>query len=98
MKKSKTTPIPRLRAATFLYCETQGRIFTARFRKKDGTMRDMTARCDVKKHLRGGELPYDPILKLLLPVFDMAVNDYRMINLLTLESFTVGGETFTVHD
>ncbi len=82
------------RAAEFLQNETDGRIFTAFFRKKDGEMREMNCRRGVKAHLSGGELPYDPRAKLLLPVFDMQKEEYRMVNLKTLVSFNIGGETF----
>ncbi len=59
-------------------------------------MREMTCRRHVRKHLVGGSLPYDPKPKLLLPVFDVRVRDYRMVNLATLVSFNVMGETFIV--
>jgi hypothetical protein len=63
-------------------------------------MREMVCRRGVKAHLRGGKLPYDPKPKLLLTVFDMQKEDYRMVNLRTLVSFNiatdpkVGSETF----
>ena len=57
-------------------------------------MREMVCRRGVKAHLTGGSLRYDPKPKLLLPVFDMWVDDYRMVNLRTLVSFNIGGETF----
>lgn len=82
------------RAREFLWNETEGRIFSAYFRKKDGTMRDMVCRRGVKRYLRGGDLPYDAKARNKLPVFDMSAKDYRMVNLDTLVSFNVGGETF----
>lgn len=82
------------RAAEFLWNETEGRIFSCYFRKKNGEMREMTARRGVKVGLAGGSLPYDPKPKLLLPVFDMSIRDRRMVNLDTLVSFNIGGETF----
>lgn len=92
----KTHDITLERAVLFLWLETQGRIFTVKFFKKNGTLRTMTARRNVKKHLRGGDLPYDPVKKLLLPVFDMSIREYRMVNLRGLQSFSIGGETFNV--
>jgi len=89
-------PIARERASVFLWNETQGRIFTAYFRKRDGTMREMKCRRGVKRHLAGGELPYDAKRRNLLPVFDMTKREYRMVNLATLVSFNVSGETFIV--
>lgn len=86
--------IPFRRASEFLWNETEGRIFSCYFRKKDGTMREMTCRRGVKVGLAGGSLPYDPKPRKLLPVFDMSISDRRMVNLATLVSFNIGGETF----
>jgi len=91
--------ISRARATEFLTNETQGRFFSAYFKKKDSTMRTMNCRRYVKKGLAGGSLPYDAANKGLLPVFDMTVkegNPRRMVNLVTLVSFNIGGETFIV--
>lgn len=88
--------IPTDRAMEFLRNETGGLIFSAYFRKADGTMRTMVCRRGVKARLRGGELPYDPRPRLLLPVFDLQADDYRMVNLDTLVSFNFHGETFIV--
>ena len=94
LTEQKVNQIEWRRAAEFLQNETEGRIFSAYFRKKDGTMREMTCRRGVKAHLSGGDLPYDPKAKQLLPVFDMHLGKYRMVNLRTLVSFNIGGETF----
>lgn len=91
--------IPRERASEFLTNETQGRFFSAYFYKKDSTLREMVCRRGVKKGLAGGSLGYDAASKGLLPVYDMQVkkgNPRRMINLHTLVSFNVGGETFII--
>lgn len=92
------TLIARKRAQSFLENETQGRIFSVFFQKIDGSMREMVCRRGVRKHLRGGDLPYDPGLRLLLPVFDLKARDYRMVNMGSLVSFKVSGETFLVQD
>jgi hypothetical protein len=94
LAERKTNQIGWRRATEFLQSETEGRIFSAYFRKKDGSMRQMTCRRGVKAHLSGGDLPYDPKAKLLLPVFDMQIEEYRMVNLASLVSFNIGGETF----
>lgn len=59
-------------------------------------MREMVCRRGVKKHLRGGSLPYDAKANNLLPVFDMTLGEYRTVNLATLVSFNFGDETFVV--
>jgi hypothetical protein len=66
----------------------------------DGTLqyrlRTMNARLGVKKHLRGGELPYDPRSKGLIPVFDMQKREYRMVNSNTIQSLNIGKKQYTV--
>jgi hypothetical protein len=77
--------------------DTKGAFFTVTFVKRtDGTTRTMNARFGVKKYLKGGELPYDPIEKGLLPVFDMQKNAYRMINTDTLIGAKIGNEQYIV--
>ncbi len=88
--------IPRNRAIEFLQNETEGRIFSAYFRKNDDTMRKMVCRLGVKAYLKGGDLPYDPKAKLILPVFDMELGEYRSINLRSLVSFNISSETFII--
>lgn len=77
--------------------DLNGKIFHVTFVKKDGTLRKMTARTGVKKHLQGGELAYDPIEKGLLSVYDMENKEgdgYRMINLSTITEITMAGKTW----
>lgn len=70
--------------------ETQ--IFSVDFIKKDGSLREMTARLGVRKHLKGGTLKYNAEEKSLLPVFDMGKQSYRMINILTIQEIRFGGK------
>jgi len=90
--------IKRNRAIAFLEAETEGRIFSVYFQKMDGTMRNMVCRRGVTRHLRGGELPYDARSRLLLTVFDVSKHEYRNVNLASVVSFKVSGETFVVSD
>lgn len=55
------------------------RIFYCEFTKKDGTLRKMICRLGVKKHLKGGELTYNPADFNNLIVFDMAKKEYRTV-------------------
>lgn len=82
--------------AAKLIKSTNGRIFSASFVKKDGSSREMTCRLGVKKHLKGGELAYDPSEYDLMTVFDLQKNQYRMINLDTITSITVDGIFYSV--
>lgn len=67
----------------------KGKIFSVIFTKKNGELRKMVCRTGVTKHLKGGELAYDPIEKGMLPVFDMQKQEYRMINLRTIQSISL---------
>jgi len=102
--EQKVNRISRRRAFDYLYGETDGLIFSVYFEKKDGTMREMVCRRYVKKFLAGGELSYDPRSRLHVPVVDMALcqgdegKPHRMVNVQTLVSFNVLGETFLVAD
>ena len=73
-----------------LITSTRGKFFTVRFIKKDGTVRRMTCRTGVAKHLKGGSLAYDPASYDLKTVFDVQKKQYRMINLSTIFSFQCG--------
>jgi len=75
---------------------SKGKIFTVTFIKKDGTQRVMNARLGVKAYLKGGELPYDPAKFNYLPVFDLRLKKYRILNLNTIQSLKVGGDVWKV--
>jgi hypothetical protein len=61
--------------------EVKGNFFRACFVKKDGTMREITARFGVKKYLKGGELTYNPEERGYIVVFDVEKKEYRTINM-----------------
>lgn len=80
---------------------TKGKFFTVTFTKKNGSKRVMNARLGVKAYLRGGELPYDPETKNLIPVWDPNAhkktnNGYRMINVNTITDLKIGDKEFKV--
>jgi len=75
---------------------TKGKFFTVTFIKKDGTTRVMNARLGVKAYLKGGELPYDPEAKGLIPVFDIPKREYRMVNLNTIIKLKIGNNEYDV--
>lgn len=52
-----------------------GKIFSVEFEKKDGTIREMVCRKDVRKHLKGGPTMYNPSVNM--GVFDMQIQQYR---------------------
>ena len=51
--------------------KAENTIFSVTFTKKDGTIRTMVARLNVKKGVKGTGMAYNPIEKGLLPVFDL---------------------------
>lgn len=70
--------------------------FSVKFVKKDGSIRKMTARIGVKKHLKGGQKTYDSDSLNYLTVFDVQKKGYRTINLNTLRELKVKGKTLKV--
>ena len=82
--------------AVELINKSRGRIFSVTFKKKDNTIRVMNCRLNVKKHLKGGELAYDPTMKGLKSVFDMQSKAYKMINLETIKRLSINGEHYIV--
>lgn len=74
-----------------------GKIFFIEYKKKDGTVRRMTARRGIYKGRTNGKgMPYKPLGKGLMNVFDMDKQAYRLVNLRTLIRFSVNGEKFRV--
>jgi hypothetical protein len=73
-----------------------GRIFSAKFTKQNGEIREMVARLGVKKHLKGGELKYDPSERNNLIVFDMEKEDYRTIKFDALMEISYDHKTVIV--
>ena len=73
-----------------------GRIFTVEHIKKDGTLRKTNCRLDVKKYVNGKGLKYNPSKKGLVPVYDMQVKGYRMVNLKTITKLNIYGVRYDV--
>ena len=76
--------------------DTKGKFFTVTFIKKDGTERVMNARLGVKVYLKGGELPYNPDEKGLIPVYDVKTGGYRMVNVNTIKKLKIGNSEYNV--
>ena len=76
--------------------QNKGSIFSVVFLKKDGSIRHMTCRFGVKKHLKGGNLKFNPLDRSLLVVFDMQKESYRMINLETISNINMKGVDYYV--
>jgi len=78
--------------------QTNGRIFSSTFIKKDGTHRLMTARLKVSKGLKedAKPRPYEPSKYNLVCVYDMTKQAYRMINFNTFLTLTINKNTYTI--
>ena len=82
MKITRQEALKRIKAS-------KGRIFYARFIKKDNTLRSMTARLRVSKGVNGIGMRYNPAKRGLLPVYDMDKDAWRMINIRTLQYLSI---------
>ena len=82
-------------AKQYIY-KTNGKIFSAVFRKKDGTKRKMNCRRGVAKYVKGVGLKFNPEKRDLIGVFDMHKKAYRFINLETLEQLSFKGITYKI--
>ena len=67
-------------------------IFSCTFIKKDGSVRKMLCRLNVKKGVNGVGMAYDPIEKGLIPVWDLQANAFRIINMNTITSLKIRKE------
>ena len=94
-KRMKT--IDRDTAKQYIY-ETNGKIFSAVFVKKDGEKRKMICRRGVAKYVKGVGLKFKPEERNLIGVFDMHKKAYRFINTKTLEQIKVKGKTYNVKE
>ena len=87
--------INRDTAKQYIY-KTNGKIFSAVFRKKDGEKRKMVCRQGVAKYVKGIGLKFKPEERNLIGVFDMHKKAYRFINAATLEEIKVMGTTYKI--
>jgi hypothetical protein len=76
--------------------ENKGAIFSASYVKVDGSLRDITCRLGVTKHLKGGKLAFNPTKLGMLPVFDLQAKGYRMLRVNTMYRLAIAGKQFTV--
>ena len=80
-----------------LISQSNGRIFSAVFVKKDNTHRLMNAR--LGKHYKsktGKAAPYKAKEFNLLPVYDMRIKAFRMLNFNTLLTLTINKNKYKI--
>jgi len=75
-----------------LILQSAGRFVTVVFEKKDGTLRTMTGRLGVTKHLKGGTSTLNPDAYITL--YDMVKKGYRAVNRDTIRSVTINHQTY----
>jgi len=68
-----------------------GKFVSVTFVKKDGSLRTLTGRLGVTKHLKGGVSTLDP--NQYITIFDVVNKGYRAVNRETIQSVTFEGET-----
>ena len=71
-----------------------GRFFSVTFRKKDGSLRKMTARLGVKRDIQGNPR-YNPADYNLLVVWSVNDNAYRSIHIPSILEVKAAGLTFS---
>ena len=78
--------------------ESKGLIFSTSFIKKDNTVRILTGRLQVTKHLKENakEQPYDPSKYNLQPVYDLKAKGYRMLNFNTLLTLSINANKYII--
>jgi len=79
------------KARKFLAEIPRSHMFTVIFEKKDGTLREMTGRRDVRKHLKGGESTIKDH-KNLQSIYDTGASDYRCFD--TNKVLSIKGEGY----
>lgn len=92
------TPIQRHHVEPLIRTLTKnGQIFGVRFFKKDGSARSMCARLGVRKGIKGVGKAWDRAdYPNLVTVFDMASDDFRHVNMDTVQSVTAKGNVYYV--
>jgi len=78
--------------------ETNGKIFSSTFIKKDGTHRLINARLKVSKGLKENAKPqpYEPSKYNLICVYDMRIKAFRMLNFNTLLTLTINKNNYKI--
>lgn len=68
-----------------------GKFVSVEFIKKDGSLRKLTGRLGVTKHLKGGVSTLDPAD--YVTIYDTVNSGYRAVNRKTIQSVTLEGVT-----
>jgi len=74
-----------------LLLSSGGKFITVTFTKKDGSLRTLTGRLGVTKHLKGGVSTLNP--DQYVTIYDVQNSGYRAVNRSTIQSVTCEGVT-----
>lgn len=76
--------------------ETNNKPYYVRFKKQDGTLRNMLAQQGVTRNLKGGKNLVEKDDNSYLTTFDLEKQGYRTINLDTVEELVINGIEYKV--
>lgn len=80
-----------------LISQSNGRIFSTTFIKKDNTVRTLTARTGKQYTPKTDrKAPYKAKEFNLLPLYDMRIKDFRMLNFNTLLTLTINKTKYII--
>jgi len=96
MKKGKQMKRISRTKIKSLIDNTNGRVFSIVFKKKDGTKRKMLAKMGVKHNLKGGKNNVEKLDNDYITTFDIEAFDYRTINLATVQRLKIDREIYKV--
>lgn len=82
--------MPTTNQLASLFNATNGKFFTAVFRKKNGELRALNGRLGVHKYTNGEGQKFDPRSYDLVTVYDVKKQGYRMVNLKGMVSLKSG--------
>lgn len=77
----------------FIILNSEGRFISVVFVKKDGTLRKLTGRLGVTKHLKGGQSTLNP--EQYITIYDVENKGYRAINRATITELHIDGLVMT---
>lgn len=72
--------------------QSDGRFVSVVFVKKDGSMRKLTGRLGVTKHLKGGQSTLNP--EQYVTIYDVENKGYRAVNRNTIQELHINGEVY----
>ena len=75
---------------------SRGRFMGITFVKKNGTEREMNCRLHVSKGVKNKGMSWSPSERGYMTVYDTQKRGHRLVNINTVKSLKVNGDTYTV--